>query len=1112
VTDSNLPGPNESPDDTVTDDVATDTDNGWTGSAGDLPDLIELTPDLVEEEAIRGDFMLRWAAILLAVLLGCGQIATSRTLVHIRSGLDMQTSGILPSATDPYSHANAGNSADNVSWLLDHILAAVWTVGGATGLTVFKAILAGVIAWQLTRISMDGLPTWWNSICGVLALAACCSDLMPITDLMTLLGLVILLRLLHSAFLGNISGLAWKVPLTIAVWSNLDPRAWLGVFAILLFSIGRSFSGRSTEQTPVTPTGPLWRATALSAVALLINPFPVASIMSPIHTYFVEYPALRELFPLDNKANAILLDGRTEYYSLLKVEAWDGFEFAYIGALVVIALAVCALSIASDRQETPWALVLGGFIVLAVMTIHELAAAALVAAAVAGTVGQRWYQRTFPQEYTTKPSEVLFSRAGRAVTVFSFALVGFLIVTDRVPTRTPVGTGFTSDFQTTLNSLKNQFESLPEDASILHTRPELGDFLIWNNRQSYVDSRIRPFGVPDADGTPIRRYMELRKGVMAAAALESQAAAKATTESAEIADEENAETQQSEVTFDPDAIHAQLKEEGISHVIVRLSPPGPPDYRSMRVLGSAPDSWLLTDLASSAAIFTYLPNATESPEPYDARDTAFRQVTQQDMRRFEYAREPSFYEQHLYRSRAEVPEDLRIARHFASVTVTPSTAMTAIRAASRVLTEDSQNAGAYYALAMAYSQLGGWERQRATQSGGAYPSDLRYMQTVMAARQAVTANPELTQAWSLLGQVYGERGRIAQAVECLDRVIAATAASVSRGEPGTSAEQLDQMRGARNAMAGRLQAVRDQIDRASRESAPEDPTQRAVFMHQLAEHAAKSGDTTTALDMLRDNEESIKANAAQIFARAQMLKGQLLFESGALQEGSQVFVQLDSAAQQQDKSGSRILPWHTMSFYSLISRGLYNEATELMAGMLGTLRDSGSKQLETGHMLVRLPFVAQIETALAPELPVVMQWPLSQLAEQEPLMRQRPNAQAEPQFMLALTDMEAGNTEAAKVGFQSVIAECGQNPYRPLAATYLTLLDDDAESFLNDNFTNIWEDWDDVGFEPRLTTSETQNADTQSKIPTKTDSEEQPEPAKQPDAAAESTPPDDSQQ
>ena len=58
----------------------------------ELPDDEPLTPELVEEEAIRGDFMLRWAVVLLSVLMAFTQISDTRPLVLIRSGDYMRVS------------------------------------------------------------------------------------------------------------------------------------------------------------------------------------------------------------------------------------------------------------------------------------------------------------------------------------------------------------------------------------------------------------------------------------------------------------------------------------------------------------------------------------------------------------------------------------------------------------------------------------------------------------------------------------------------------------------------------------------------------------------------------------------------------------------------------------------------------------------------------------------------------------------------------------------------------------------------------------------------------------------------------------------------------------
>ncbi len=761
VTQSNPPS-SDSPDDPQAESAhdspaetaeGLDAGGAWTASGEDLPDIEELTPELVEEEAIRGDFMLRGAAILLAVLFGFGQISDSRVLVHVRSGEQMRSDGFLPPRTDPFSFANEGESTANVSWLFDHIVSGVWSVGDQLGLTLFKGLIAGFIAWLLGRISVPGLPTWWNSVCVVIALGACASDLMPITDLMTLLGLSILLWLLHRAYGGHSEGLVWKAPLLIAVWCNLDPHAWIGVVALLLFTVGTGFAATPGETRPSTPPGTMWVATALSAVALLINPFPLTSALSVLETYLVEYPGMQALYPL--RANTIpLLDGRVEYYSLLNMDAWGGFEFSFIAALAVIFLAGVAVVISRDHREAPWAVLLTGFAVLALLSIHELAPAALVAAAVAGTVGQRWYQKTYPQEYTTKPSEVLFSRAGRAVTVFSFALLGFLIVTDRLPTRNVLGTGFASDFQTTITALDEQLSQLPEDARVLHTRADTGDYLIWSGRRSFIDSRITPFGPADDPESVNQLFRTLRRNMVET----STAAAAGAAAQQQIPQAGNAAGQDGSADSsqppddgdftasllsgdvpesgvpeqDPDETAAVLFEGlerlDITHAVTGFYPPESPHIRSTRALGSDPETWTLTSVESSAAVFQYTKDLApaDRPEAFNTRKRAFEDITPDPVQRFEFARPRNFYDRYLYRTRPTAPVDMRIARNYLNMRPTPDNLMVALRAANRLVAEDDQNAQGFMMQALAYSRLITWEAQVSSQAGGKFPADMRY--------------------------------------------------------------------------------------------------------------------------------------------------------------------------------------------------------------------------------------------------------------------------------------------------------------------------------------------------------------------------------------------------
>ncbi|MEY3459257.1 MAG: hypothetical protein RL215_2414, partial [Planctomycetota bacterium] len=202
----------------------------------ELPEDEPLTPELVEEEAIRGDFMLRWAVICLAALMAFTCISDTKPLVLIRSGEQMRSSGFLPPRTDQLSLTMEGKNISNAGWLFDHTVSFFWSAGGEKGLTALKVLLATLSAWLLSRISIPGLPTWFSSICTALAVVACSQDYIPAHELISILGMCLTMGLIAKHRLGSASSLEWKLPLLIAVWCNFDPRAWVGAFVVTLYA------------------------------------------------------------------------------------------------------------------------------------------------------------------------------------------------------------------------------------------------------------------------------------------------------------------------------------------------------------------------------------------------------------------------------------------------------------------------------------------------------------------------------------------------------------------------------------------------------------------------------------------------------------------------------------------------------------------------------------------------------------------------------------------------------------------------------------------------------------------------------------------------------------
>ena len=109
-----------------------------------LPEWEPLTPELVEDEAIRGDFVIRWAIVGLALLFGFAPITDTRTLVHLKSGQYMASHGFLPAANDIFSYTASDRRLVNLSWMFDLVAAGIYSFAGGIGLSILQAVLAAV--------------------------------------------------------------------------------------------------------------------------------------------------------------------------------------------------------------------------------------------------------------------------------------------------------------------------------------------------------------------------------------------------------------------------------------------------------------------------------------------------------------------------------------------------------------------------------------------------------------------------------------------------------------------------------------------------------------------------------------------------------------------------------------------------------------------------------------------------------------------------------------------------------------------------------------------------------------------------------------------------------
>lgn len=1042
------------------------------GVDDELPEFEELTPEIVEEEAIRGDFMLRWASIFLAILFGFSEIADTRTLIHVRSGDAMQSSGWLPSAETSLSYTLEGQSVPNVSWLFDHVVSFAYSAGGPMGLTALKALVAGLIAYILSLISVSGMPTWWSSICCVFAICAASVDFLPVTDLVTLLGLSLTLYWLHSYQAGRTNGFVGRFAVLMLIWANMDPRAWLGIVAVFCFSVGLIVCRRRADSAgePLgSPVDSLVKAAGLGVLMLLVNPSPVASLLSPVTTYSTEFPSHAALKPLSDADGrpldtASLLDGRTEYYSLLNPAVFHGFEFAYVAGISLWIIALVVLLLGRHRDDLPWAVTLLVFVGLAIWKLHELPAAALVAAVAAGVAAQRWYGRTFRQDYSIDSMEVLFSRGGRALTVFAMALLGFCAVADRLPTRSPIGTGFEANLQATIDSLGIQLEDIPQDARILNTRMNQGDVLIWHGRLSFLDSRGELFGKPDDPTSIARQFEDIRRGLVRPS---SPPDSQATLPGMEGITENNEQ-------WKTDYANHQ-----ITHLMIRLAPPGNPAYGMVTNLQRLPD-WTLISRGPSAAFFVKGGGAVLQKTAFDSRRPAFQESEDINVERFDFARQPDFYQKYIYASRHPSSAPLRDARHYFTLDSQLSPQILynvvmalandpkndqyrellgkalagpvmTIRRANQALRDDPQNADAYRLLGGAYSQLMLFEKAISEARQGVDIETVRYNQAVMALHQSATIDPDRPETWNALINLYRIRNRTDCELTATDQYLRLTEEDLLNNPDAE--EFLRSIYEQRRALMERKETMQARLDEVLSGNIPEDPRENAQQKIIIASQLYNDGFVELALGILEDNIDLVRA-----VPQAEVLRGQLLMETGRLEDAFAVLNQL--AAVIRDNPGQpefAAVRWHTPVALSQLAKAAYPAAIEAWEDQASVFDSYETQAVGEFRNLIRsLPLVAAVDSNLAAVLPT---FATSLVVQSQLPLSIVPAARFEPKFMTAMANIEQGNPANARFILEGLVADGGENPLRPLAEAYLLQLSGKADEIIESTAVSLWEDF-----------------------------------------------------
>jgi tetratricopeptide (TPR) repeat protein len=735
----------------------------------DLPEWEPLTPELVEDEAIRGDFMLRWAVVLLALLLGCREIADSASLVRIKTGEYLASNGVLPPANDVFSYTATERPWINTAWLFDLIVGGLYGAGGAVAVSLLMAVIAAATLYFVVHIRRPELPTWWTAFVAGVALIILQIEFTALPEIVTLLGIAWTLRgLMGWSQTGRKADL-WCVAGSLAVWSNLDPRAFIGWLILATFAIGTFLGDRLGRRQHHADAclKDLGIATIAGLIALMINPFGWHVLVEPTAFYSGQSPTLGA----SDLLNVPLYSDRL----------WQPLSLEVTAGVAVLGVAVLTSLVNLKRLDSGLTFAFLAVSGLAVVCSHELAAAALIGTVLAALNGQDWYRANCRLDYSTDTLELLWSRLGRAATVLALAAFAWLAISGRLmgPDGNRVGVGMSPQLAADISGLQQDLETAG-DARIFVTNVRHGDLLIWNDRPTFVDSRLSVYAGGDDD--ILRLHDQARRALRAADPASAAASAVVSGEDAGPAGEESGWSNP-----------RQSLKELFDRFEIELATPrlwgSSPDVQTWVAMERSPD-WTLVSLGGTSAFYArsnqqagenLAPENTDTPlRTVDFVKLAFRDCRTPDIEveRTDWPRPRTSYQDFLSLPARPASVSAQRARRQADLlslglnggvglTADESFALAelALRDANAALDDNVNNLYAYQTQASVYQSLSTLESM--VLNGFRLPevNQQRYTQRMLALHQAVLLDPDNLDLRTTLAEEYFSRQRFDLALD-----------------------------------------------------------------------------------------------------------------------------------------------------------------------------------------------------------------------------------------------------------------------------------------------------------------------------------------------------------
>lgn len=961
-------------------------------SDDDLPEWEPLTPELLEDEAIRGDFVLRWMVIGLALLLGVSQIDQTTVLTHIRAGEHLASHGIVPSGVDPFAVAPDQRTWVQLPWLFDLVTAGIYGIGGGIGLTLAQGLLVGFAFGLIVHAALPHVRTWWTAVCAVLAILATQDQFTWGTHLVTLVGVSATLWCLVRFHLFPGRWLLVAAGAIQLVWTQCDPRAPFGVLLLLAFALGEQFRRNSSRDA----RGWLWQSVGVAAIAGLIHPFLGRSYLLFAGRYTAVLPTVRAIYsPSDIEFQRTL----PSFAGML----WESPGIPLLASILLTVLMLACLSLNRSSIRWTWGLIAALGIGFGIAAYEDMAVLALICVAVASINAQEWYVRRFGQQYRVDWREILFSRSGRAVTVLSCFLLAWTMTSGILngPAGRRPGLGFSQSLTGQMADYVQVLERIP-DRRPFHTHPCQGDLLIWGGGQSTVDSRVLAFISP-AGRALVDDFRTIRSAF-------------------------RPEQAGSPIDFEA---RERLDHHEFTTALPRLAGlERTPDYATMFSLLQMP-GWQMVALNGSTAAFC-------RSDTGNAELNAFLAEAAGDLTRAVFDRNepmatelrvapvaPTFYQKWFYLPRPDRSSKTNAAQHaviIASANVPMSVrsraamSLSAIRSATETLDRNPQSVEAYRLLATGHRQLRDFEASLIRGEGSQPMSGRHDLQILGALRQALVLAPNDASVAYELFEACRQQLRVDLALMALRITLDELGKNDSSSEDQT--ERLLELQEIAYELEAHVAELEANVGKL-RESAKEP----AEGLLAAAAQARAGGCQLLAIRLLREDPVLLATTPV-----AQFLLATMLLETGEVFEAHEILESLARAPEFVQFPGGA-------GQYAL-SSSLVGNLSEAISRWQQEVRGSDVKRLESLLLTDPLTVAPPVELSQVPRpLPLTAIW-------QETVDQYLPSS-AGVAAELALCQLERGSRDESIESWNRALERAPAGPARILARFYLYCLTDE---------------------------------------------------------------------